>query len=135
MAITYHPDRGSILVCDFRGFCPPEMTKRRPVIVISPEMKTRPGLCTVVALSTTPPSVITPYHCKLIINPPLPYPYSSPFQWLKGDMVYSVSFQRLDFLRVGKDKNGKRIYDIRVLNKADMETVQRCVLSAMGIHN
>ncbi|QQG36900.1 MAG: type II toxin-antitoxin system PemK/MazF family toxin [Micavibrio aeruginosavorus] len=49
MSIAEHPNKGSILLCDFNhGFVAPEMVKRRPVIVISPKIHGRVGLCTVV---------------------------------------------------------------------------------------
>ena len=64
MAIREHPPTGSILMCDFNaGFREPEMVKRRPVVVISPKIRARPGLCTVVALSTTVPAPVMDYHC------------------------------------------------------------------------
>ena len=76
-----------------------------------------------------------PYHHKFYINPPLPYPYDSPFQWVKGDMVYSFSFDRLNFPFKGKDDCGKRIYDIRVIDNDEMKKVQTCVLNGLGIHD
>lgn len=61
MAIREHPPLGTLLLCDFgSGFKPPEMVKRRLVVVISPRIKARPGLCTVVALSTTLPKPVWP---------------------------------------------------------------------------
>lgn len=135
MGISYHPPRGTILICDFSGFKPPEMTKRRLVIVISPQISARPWLCTVVALSTTQPKKVMPYHYKFTIDPPLPSPYNSPFQWLKGDMIYSISFDRLNLPFKGKDSAGKRIYDCRIIDEELMKIVQACVLYGLGIHD
>lgn len=95
MSITFHPEQGTIVICDFTGFVVPEMVKRRPAVVISPRLRTRTGLCTVVPLSTTPPAPIAPYHCKLHVTPTLPKPYDAPYHWVKADMVYTVSFARL----------------------------------------
>jgi uncharacterized protein YifN (PemK superfamily) len=56
MPLTYHPETGTILICDYNlggGFIEPEMVKRRPVVVISPRFRHRDWLCTVVPLSTT----------------------------------------------------------------------------------
>jgi uncharacterized protein YifN (PemK superfamily) len=36
MALTFFPKAGTALVCDFRGYEPPEIVSIRPVIVISP---------------------------------------------------------------------------------------------------
>lgn len=131
--LIYHPKRGTILVCDFDKFEEPEMTKRRPVIVLSNDMKSRNGLCTVVALSTTEPFVITPYHYKLILDPPLPCPYNSKIQWVKGDMIYTLAFSRFNLMYKGKDESGKRLYDIRVVDKDDMGNIEKCVMNGLGI--
>lgn len=97
MAISDHPAIGSILLCDFNtGFKAPEMVKRRPVVVISPKIRSRAGLCTVVALSTKDPQPVMSYHCRLKIEPILPEPWNSESMWIKGDMVYAAGFHRLD---------------------------------------
>ena len=112
MAINEHPRMGTILRCNFdTGFRVPEMVKMRPVVVISHKMSLRHRLCTVVPISTDQPRFIMPYHYELTnIDPPLPPPYEDGPNWVKGDMVVAVSFERLDFLRYGKDKSGNRIY-------------------------
>jgi uncharacterized protein YifN (PemK superfamily) len=120
MAIQYHPEPGTILICDFHGFRSPEMLKRRPVVVISPRLRQRYKLCTVVPLSTTTPIPQTAYHYRLHTVPPLPEPYDSEHQWVKGDMVYTVSFDRLFLPFAGKDPLGNRQYDARVIDRADL---------------
>lgn len=134
MAIHEHPVLGTILICDFdSGFRQPEMVKRRPVVVISPKIGARPGLCTVVALSTTPPEPPQSFHCKITVDPPLPAPFDSPENWVKGDMIYSVGFHRLDFVRLDKDRNGKRIYRYKPLSAEDIRKIRECVLWGLGI--
>lgn len=133
MAINEHPAIGTILTCDFnKGFIEPEMVKRRPVIVISPKISVRYKLCTVVALSTKPPTIAMPYHCKLAFDPPLPEPYTGE-NWVKGDMVYAVSFDRLDLIRTGKDQSGKRTYRYETISPDQLKQVRKCVLSALGL--
>ncbi|MFC1533580.1 type II toxin-antitoxin system PemK/MazF family toxin [Thermodesulfobacteriota bacterium] len=133
MALKYHPNIGTIVICDFKGFKQPEMTKRRPAVVISPKLKERDNrVCTIVACSTVEPNPIANFHCKIDINPPLPKPYNSPFQWIKGDMIMAVSVERLFFPIIGKDINGKRIYDVRVLKNDDLKRVQMCVLNSLN---
>jgi uncharacterized protein YifN (PemK superfamily) len=133
MAIHYHPDQGTILICDFVGFVKPEMQKRRPVVVVSPRLRNRTGLCVVVPMSTTDPIKIEPYHHKLHTIPPLPEPYSSPSHWVKADMIYTVAFERLSLMTGGKDVSGKRIYDDRVIDKADLLKIQACILHGIGL--
>ena len=133
MGIQFNPEQGTILICDFKGFLQPEMIKRRPVVVVSPRLRKRYGLCTVVPLSTTPPKEVAAYHFKLHVVPVLPAPYNAAFHWVKADMVYTVSFDRL-FLPFGtKDGSGKRIYDTRVIDKADLLKIQHCMLHGLGL--
>lgn len=136
MPIHEHPEKGSILLCDFtNGFKNPEMDKLRPVIVLSPKIKARPHLCTVVSLSTTAPDKEMPYHAQIDINPPLPKKYDSKGLWIKGDMVNAVGFHRLDFIRIGKDLTGKRIYYYKTISEEQLKLVKACVLRGMGLQN
>jgi mRNA interferase MazF len=135
MAIREHPAMGTILLCDFGcGFVPPEMVKRRPVIVVSPKIAARPNLCTIVPLSTEPPRKQMPYHVELPdIRPPLPAPWDKGPNWVKGDMIYSVSFERLDLIRMGKTADGTRLYRYALLDTAQLRAVRACVLNALGL--
>lgn len=109
------------------------MVKRRPVIVVSPKMKTRPGLCTVVALSTTHPNPVEQYHFRLDIRPQLPDWLKSDSVWVKGDMISVVSLRRLDFIQTGKDISGRRQYYYSALSKMDIKQVQGALLSGLGL--
>jgi uncharacterized protein YifN (PemK superfamily) len=51
--------------------------------------------------------------------------------WVKVDMVYSVSLDRLSRQRE-KLPNGDRTYTIRLLNYVDLQKVLRCVLNGIG---
>lgn len=133
MAIQFHPEQGTILICDFTGFKEPEMVKRRPVIVVSPRLRVRGGLCSIVPLSTTPPKQIMSYHHKLYVKPELPEPYSAEFHWVKADMIYTVSFDRLFLFFDKKSASGKRIYEERVLDRADLIKIQQCLLHGLGL--
>ena len=136
MPLSYHPKPGTIVICDFnRGFVPPEMVKKRPALVISPKFRKRNNLCTIIPFSTTIPDPIMPYHYRLCFDPPLPSPYNSSTQWAKGDMLYTVSFDRLSMPFVRKKANGKRIYDIRTIDEADFIKIKKCVLNALGMTN
>lgn len=109
------------------------MTKRRPVVVISPRFRTRGSLCTVVPLSTTPPRPEAPYHFRLETDPVLPAPYDSAYHWVKADMVYTVAFNRLFLLNRGKDERGNRLYDQRIISAADLSSIQRALLHGIGL--
>lgn len=133
MAIQFHPQQGTILICDFQGLQEPEMVKRRPVVVISPRLRNRGNLVSVVPLSTTHPGDSYPYHHRLLLDPCLPAPYADPVAWVKGDMVYTVAFHRLYVPQLGKDASGKRQYDLRVLEPETMNLIMACVLHGMGL--
>lgn len=134
MPIKEHPVQGSIITCNFNdGFKNPEMDKKRPVIVLSPKIRNRHHLCTVVPLSTTAPNPVMPYHAQINVRPLLPKWYDSDNLWIKGDMVNAVGFHRLDFIRFGKDKNGKRLYYFDTLSNEQMKTVRKCVLHGLGL--
>lgn len=134
MPIQEHPAPGTILMCNFdQGFRQPEMIKRRAVVVVSPRISVRPGLCTVVPLSTTTPQPEMPYHCRLRINPPLPPPFDGDWKWVKGDMICAVGFHRLDLVRLAKGPDGRRRYRRDRLNPEDMRRIRACVLAALGL--
>jgi mRNA interferase MazF len=133
MAISEHPRPGTILLCDYSaGFREPEMIKRRPVIVVSPKISLRPRLCTVVALSSSAPTPQMSYHCLLEIDPPLPETWTGD-NWVKGDMVNAVGFHRLDFIRLGKDTTGKRLYRYETLTPEQLRQVLHCLLCGVGL--
>ena len=134
MAIPYQPEPGTIVICDYsNGFMPPEMVKRRPAVIISPRLRKRDGLCTIVPFSTVRPNQIMPYHHRLFIDPLLPPPYNQKTQWVKADMLATVSFKRLILPFKKKGPDGKREYDIRVIDDADFLKIKVCVLNALGM--
>lgn len=136
MALKYHPKTGTIVICDYKtGFIPPEMTKRRLAMVVSPQFKRRNDLCTVIPFSTTIPQQIMPYHYLLALNPTLPPPYNSPNQWVKADMLATVSFKRLSLPFSGKGPNGKRQYIKVVITGYDFKSIQKCMLNAIGLNS
>jgi uncharacterized protein YifN (PemK superfamily) len=138
VAITFHPKVGQILLCDFsEGFREPEMVKSgRPVLVIAPSIKGRhPCLVTVVALSSVEPTPVMAFHLKL---PKACLPQLGNFQekdtWVKGDMVYSLGFHRLDLIQLGKrDQSGKRVYFQNCLSRERMREVYTCILHGMNL--
>jgi uncharacterized protein YifN (PemK superfamily) len=134
MGIAEHPALGTVLMCDFNaGYRVPEMVKRRPVVVMSPKIHARPGLCTVVALSTDAPDPVMAYHCQIDIRPELPKPWSSDGVWVKGDMLNTVGFHRLDLIRLGKNQQGKRIYLLEPLSAEIIKQIRLCLLMGMGL--
>lgn len=134
MVLQFHPNPGTFLVCDFHGFSAPEMVKKRPVVVLSPRFRRRYRLVTVVPLSTTPPEPVEPYHVFLKLHAPL-HPDKWPERkiWVKCDMIYAVSFARLDPIRLRRDQFGKWHYNRTQLNGADLLKVRKAVAYSIGL--
>lgn len=137
MAITFHPKVGQILMCDFSaGFKAPEMVKKRPVLVLTSGIAGRSNLVTVLALSTTRPTIVMPFHYPLSKNS---MPQIGKFQqdetWVKGDMIYTVGFHRLDLIKLGtKDRQtGRRLYFKQVLGRDQMKKIYTCTLHGLNL--
>jgi len=134
MTLAYHPKPGAFLLCRYEpGFVKPEMVKLRPVVVITPRLRRRDGLCTVVPLSLTAPNHIEAYHCELDLDPLLPAPWDAPKAWVKADMFSTVGFHRLSPIGIGRDHEGKRQYLNRRVSNAELAEIQRCVLHALNL--
>ena len=127
MPINFVPDAGDVLICDFADGEPPEMTKTRRVVVMSPRCRTRfPSTFLVVPLSKTPPVPREVCHCDFR---PGAYAFFDRIEtiWAKADMITCVAARRLDRVKMNGRYTGCRI------RKDDLERVRRSVLHALGI--
>lgn len=124
---------GTVLLCDYAGFKVPEMIKKRPAIIVSPRLRHRDYLCTVVPLSSEPPVHEQVYHHIIEFDPPLPKPWSDGRHWVKADMVATVGFHRLHLIGIGRDQQGKRKYLNIQIGDDDLKAIQSCVLHALGL--
>ncbi|HTD37884.1 MAG TPA: type II toxin-antitoxin system PemK/MazF family toxin [Candidatus Limnocylindrales bacterium] len=123
--ITFWPNPGTVLLCDFRGYEEPEMTKRRPVVVVSPQLA-RPVVL-IVPLSQTQPRSVHPIHVRLTRH----YSFLGGGDvWAKCDLLAHAGRARLD--RLHHDRRfvaGK----VSRLDGSDLHAVRRGVLHALGI--
>lgn len=134
MAPKFAPKMGTIVLVNFdKGFVPPEMVKKRLAVVISPAIRERGKLVTVVALSTTEPVTVMPYHFRFSIPFELPAYWSTQECWVKGDMINAVSFDRCDLLLLGKARDGKRLYQSQTLSVELLTKIQSCVRYGLGL--
>ena len=124
MAITFHPNPGTILECDYSGMKEPEMVKKRPVLVISPRSRIH-GLVTVVAISTTAPHTLLPWHYSLILPKPLAPSWPECEVWIKGDMINTFRLARFDRFHTKTD-SGRKYYDRRISDQ-ELTAVRQCV--------
>ncbi len=129
MALQFHPQRGTILFCDFTtGFVEPEMVKKRPVIVISGQQNG--GICTVVPISSKAPSPVKNWH-YLIPTTSVPPVLQDADNWAKCDMITAVAMSRLDRIQDGRKPDGTRRYICPRLGKTDMAAIEVAILSAL----
>jgi uncharacterized protein YifN (PemK superfamily) len=126
LPINFVPDRSMVLLCNYSGFQKPEMTKVRPVVVLSPKM--RNGLTVMVAAISTS----DPYDRRSIVValPEGKYPFLKASSFVKCEMVNTVRNARLYLLR-GDDGRGIRSTET-MLDAADMARVRAGILQGIG---
>ncbi|RAH99862.1 hypothetical protein DLJ53_19145 [Acuticoccus sediminis] len=134
MPLTYYPSPGEIVLCNYdSGFVPPEMVKKRPVVVVSPRLRRRADLVAVVPLSTTPPAGSPELHqCGICLAEPLPRPFENPVMWAKCDMVATVALSRLDRFRE-RNSDGRRIYRTGRVTEAHLLEIRKGILHGLGL--
>lgn len=132
--IKLPPNSGQILMCDYRGFIEPEMVKKRPVIVISPRARNGYNLVHVVPLSTTEPRHLHYYHIPIMLPPHLIGIDDLQQQcWAKCDLINSVSFSRLQLIKLGRDISGKRQYSSYCVNREILISIRKAAAKVMGL--
>ncbi|NIQ57182.1 MAG: hypothetical protein GWN71_28010 [Gammaproteobacteria bacterium] len=115
-------------MCDFTGGVAPEITKRRPVVVVGPRLPGRSRLYAVVPLSGARPRVARAYHVRLPSNPHPGEADARPV-WAKCDLLQNVSIDRLDRFRLGAG----RYTAARRLDAETLEAVRAGMLAALGL--
>lgn len=137
MPLQFSVKPKTILLCDYDlgGFKPPEMVKRRPVVVLVGDLPGRGKLHTVVPLSGTESNPRYKYHCRIDLPEPLPAPFEETAWWVKADMTASVGFHRLDLFRTDRDQYGRRKYrtDLRVSDE-QFAAIKDAVRHAFGLN-
>jgi uncharacterized protein YifN (PemK superfamily) len=142
MAITYRPKVGEVLECDFGQFklmpngdfdqrnfdgrIPPEMIKRRLVVVLNGKLG---GSCLVVPISSTQNMGGVSQGLHVPLEPDLFKVtdfYDRRDRWAKSELIQPVSNKRLYKLM----DNGKR-FD-HYLPREKVELVQRAVIKAVS---
>jgi len=113
-------------MCDFRGSVDPEINKRRPVIVVTPRLPYRDGLCMVVPTSATAPMYAQPFHVRLSRNYHPNEDASLPV-WAKCDLITNASMKRLDRFKVAQ-----RQFIAPRISDEDLKAVRRGILAALG---
>lgn len=130
MSLRFQPKPRSVVYCDFAGFRMPEMTKRRPVIVLRAHKRNR-QLVYVVPLSTSPPEPPQPYHYCFACSP---VSHAGPIEaWAKCDMVAVVSIGRLTLSRQSQEGSVSRVCKvIPMISEDEFRAIRACVAKAFG---
>lgn len=113
-----------ILMCDFAGYKLPEIIKKRPVVVISPNHMRRPGLVTVVPFSTTPPERAEAWHIEMLNH----LRRDGSMVWAKCDCVATVCYERLD-----RVMTSKRRYEVIYVSKEELQHIRNAAAISLGI--
>ena len=74
-----------------------------------------------------------PYHVLLQLDRPLSRRWQEIRLWAKCDMVTVASFQRLDLIRIGRDANGKRLYNQDKLDPEQLLKLRQAVARSIGL--
>jgi uncharacterized protein YifN (PemK superfamily) len=125
--ISFVPERGHILLCDFdMANVPPEMRKKRRIVVVSPRSHNRARRCVVVPFSATEPyemtSAYVPFDAGLYRSLSIP-------TWAICDAVSHVSFDRLDRVRIGRE------FLTEIMESRDLKRVTAGLQHALGIED
>ena len=130
MALHFVPHAGTVVACDYdlgrSVSIAGEMSKRRPVVVVS-RHSAQGGPYLVVPLSTTVPLHADRTHHRIPIGS-YDFLRSSADTWAKAAMVGAVGGQRLDRLR-----HRGRHFAPR-LRAADLHAIRLAVIHAVGAH-
>lgn len=125
MAIAFTPKRGQVLICDFDvAGVPPEMRKKRRVVVDSHRSSNRAGRVVAVPFSATAPIRHSPSYVPFAAGSYISFRVPV---WAICDCIAHVSFRRLD--RVFH--NGKFVSER--LTDADMLRIAAGLKHALGI--
>jgi uncharacterized protein YifN (PemK superfamily) len=111
-------------MCRFDGLVPPEMIKRREVVILS-KNPNNSKLVTVVPLSTTQPLAISRSHVQIESNH-LGNTIEHQKIWAKCDMIYTLSVSRLDFSYRKSRRKGRQALKYR-LDETEMVAIKRAV--------
>ncbi|MGN3974746.1 type II toxin-antitoxin system PemK/MazF family toxin [Tsuneonella sp. SYSU-LHT278] len=130
-ALPFHPAPGNILICDYStGFKPPEMVKRRLCIVISPKLKRRDNLATVVPLSATCPEPLEDWNYKVEL---VCKSWGDGPRWAACDMLATVCYDRLSRPHYRHPVTDIRLFEKLALSTVDLDEVRARVRLALGL--
>lgn len=130
-ALPFHPSPGDILICDYTtGFKVPEMVKRRLCVVVSPKLKRRDNLASVVPLSETEPQPVEQWHHKVEL---ISKSWGDGPRWAVCDMIATVCYSRLARPHYRHPVTNTRLFEKLALTADDLRDVRAKVALALGL--
>lgn len=130
--LPFHPRPGEILICDYSsGFRAPEMIKRRLCVVVSPKLKRRDDLVSVVPLSETAPEPAEDWHHQYQL---VSQSWGNGPRWAKCDMIATVSYERLSRPYYRHPVTGTRLFETLAIPADDLNEIRRKVALALGLN-
>lgn len=129
--LPFAPKPGLIVICDYStGFREPEMVKPRLAITISPVLKNRQDLVTVVPLSSTEPDKLFDWHVPVDID--VPHWGAIP-RWAKCDMLATLGRRRMNLPHTKNAVTGARKYHQLSIGEDLLFQLRRAAAVALGI--
>ena len=122
----------TIVICDYAtGFRTPEMVKRRLAVTISPKLKRRDALVTVIPLSMTAPAPAERWHVEVPND--VPDPWGPGPRWAKCDMMATVGYWRLNLPHSKHPVTGARQFHQIELEDELVKSLREATAAAIGI--
>ena len=109
------------------------MEKTPLAVVVSPRLRKRNQLCTVVPISTTAPHEVQAYHCEVTFERALPKPWKAQRCWIKAGMLCAVRYERLTPIGISRDHEGKRKYIYPRVKDKELQPIMACVRHSLGL--
>lgn len=131
MPISFQPPPGTILQCDFHGYIVPEIVKPRQIVVLW-RHKSVAKLVYVVPISTTPPHDPDLAHRLPCVPLPRPGQDKATPIWVKCDLVYTVSTDRLSMPVNRTSRRNKAPININI-STPDLMAIRGIVAKALRL--
>lgn len=119
------------MICDYAtGFKAPEMVKRRLCVVVSPKLKRRDNLASVVPLSETEPQPVEAWHHKIAL---VSKSWGDGPRWAACDMIATVAYARLSRPHYRHLVTNARLFEKLALSAPELAAVRAKVTLALGL--
>ena len=106
------------------------MVQRRLCVVISPKLKRRDNLVTVVPLSESTPTSVEDWHHSIAIQSKA---WGDGPRWVKCDMIATVSYDRLSRPYYRHSVTKTRLFEKLCVAQEDLKIIREKISAALGL--